>query len=166
MSNRLSECRSFVYLAIACVAACACDFDAVQPGETCEDNGDEVCRTPTVALYCAHGHWFERDCWVECKYLGFEVGSCGINSQTGDDTCFCAPDEVWTYDEATGVGAACENEGNQLCYDTRTLRVCLDGQVRKVDCAAACAGHASSFCGYDSARSDDSCICCDTPTCP
>jgi hypothetical protein len=154
--------RRLVSLSIACLplAAASCDVDPVQPGEKCSDEGDQLCRTPTVALYCSQGHWFERDCWVECRYLGYEVGSCGLHSHYGDETCFCAPGERWA------VGAACTHEGDQSCYGVQSLRICLDGLVREIDCNTACAGHRSSFCGYDAARGDDSCICCDTATCP
>jgi len=164
--HRLFECRYLVYPLILGFFVASCDVDPVQPGEVCPDDGEQTCRTATVALYCSQGHWFERDCWVECRYMGFEVGSCGLNSQTGDETCFCAPDEVWAYYDEGGIGAACEHEGNQLCYGSQELRVCIDGHVRKVDCADACAGSVSSFCGFDPERGDDSCICCDGPTCP
>jgi hypothetical protein len=150
-----------LYIFVLVLALCSCEaVDPVQPGETCERNGDTTCRTPTVALYCKQGHWFERDCWTECRYLGYEVGSCGLHSSYGGDTCFCAPHEEWT------VGAACGHEGNQSCYSEQELRVCADGQVREVNCRDACAGHTSSFCGYDAMRGDDSCICCDTADCP
>jgi hypothetical protein len=153
--------RSFL-VCCACLglAVSACEVDPVQVGELCDDEGDNFCRTPTVALYCSNGHWFERDCWMECRFLGYEVGSCGLHSHYGDETCFCAPGEEWS------VGEACDHEGDQSCYSAQMLRVCLDGQVREIDCRAACAGRTSSFCGYDPERGDDSCICCDTPSCP
>ncbi|MBN1770908.1 MAG: hypothetical protein JXB32_06605 [Deltaproteobacteria bacterium] len=141
-------------------AATACTVDPVQPGEECEDEGDQLCRTQQVALFCRDGHWQERDCWVECKYLGYEVGSCGLHSRYGDDTCLCAPDAQWN------VGEACTHEGDQECMSTRTLRICLAGIVSEIECANACAGSASSFCGYDPLLGDDSCLCCDTATCP
>ena len=160
MSSSVSRRSSSVCFACLLLVVSACEVDPVQVGETCDDEGDELCRTPTVALYCSHGHWFERDCWIECRFLGYEVGSCGLHSHYGDETCFCAPGDDWD------VGRACDHEGDQSCYSAQLLRVCLDGQVREVDCRAACAGHLSSFCGYDPARRDDSCICCDTASCP
>jgi hypothetical protein len=154
------RCSALFAVCLA-LAGASCTVDPVQPGEACDHEGDEMCRSDSTALYCKDGHWFARDCWVECRYLGYEVGSCGLHSHYGDDTCFCAPGETWT------LGAACSHEGDQSCFDTQTLRVCLDGQVREVNCRDACGtAHASSFCGYDSSRGDDSCICCDTAVCP
>ena len=160
MLSSVSRRLSSVCLACLLLVVSACEVDPMQAGQACDNEQKQVCRTPTVAMYCRDGHWFERDCWVECRYLGYEVGSCGLHSHYGADSCFCAPDEDWA------EGAACEHEQNTSCFASQTLRVCLDGLVREVDCRAACAGSVSSFCGYDPTRGDDSCICCDTPTCP
>ncbi len=162
VSRRLwSVCTACLLLVVS-----ACGVDPIQAGQTCDDEKQQVCRTSSIAMYCRDGHWFERDCWVECRYLGFEVGSCGLHSHYGADTCMCAPDEVWAYNEDTGIGAECEHEGNQSCFSAQTLRFCLDGTVRQIDCRDACGTGRSSFCGYDPVRGDDSCICCDGPTCP
>jgi len=164
--SSVSRRVSSVYPACLLLVVSACQVDPIQAGQTCDHEREQVCRTSTVALYCRDGHWFERDCWVECKYLGYEVGSCSLHSYYGADSCFCAPDEVWAYNPETGIGAACEHEGNTSCFSDQTLRLCLDGFVREVDCRAACAGSVSSFCGYDPTRGDDSCICCESAICP
>jgi hypothetical protein len=140
----------------------SCGVDAVMVGDPCAPDGDQACRTTTVALYCRDGHWFERDCWVECRYLGYEVGSCGVHSGTGDDTCFCGPGEDWEREP----GEPCDHEGDQSCFGRQELRVCVDGRIDQVDCAVACAGRVSSACAYDPERGDESCVCCDAATCP
>ncbi len=140
-------------------AGVGCVVDAVHAGDPCGAERDLFCRTRTVAFYCGQGHWLERDCWAECRRLGYEVGSCGVHSGSGDLSCMCGPVGRWTPDEP------CAHEGDQACWGDRTLRACIDGRVRVVDCGAVCGG-SPSVCTYDPERRDESCVCCETAPCP
>jgi hypothetical protein len=150
----------WTWLLVVAALPTACAVEPVQPGDPCEVAGDDMCRTSTVAMECIDGHWAERDCWVECARLDYEVGYCDLNSLTGENSCFCTPGARWAVD------GTCSHEGDQSCWRDDTLRVCVAGRVSEVDCSVACAGHASYACGYDPALGDDSCLCCDTPDCP
>jgi hypothetical protein len=162
--GKRTRARPRAAVALALLAAgtslAACSVDTIRVGDPCDDDRDQMCDSPTSLLYCRSGHWFERDCWSECRYAGYEVGSCELHSRFADETCICAPGEVW------GLGAACAREGDAQCYGPQVLRICIDGAVREIDCVPACAGRGGAACAYDSAVGDDSCVCCDTADCP
>ena len=147
-------------LAALAAAVAGCTVDPIELGDRCSGGSGRICRTDDLSFYCAGEpgsyHWVETDCWYTCLSLGYEAGACGLHSRYGDGTCMCTPTAVMT------PGAACTHEGDQVCRvgDSPVLYVCLDGAVREVDCAAACAG-GTATCGYDPMRGDDSCLCGD-----